>query len=162
MSFQPSEAARRRIDETVARYPERSAALLPVLRVLQEEIGFVPPEAEIWVGERLGIEPVRVREVLTFYDLLRRRPAGRTTVRVCRNLSCTLAGAEDVLAFFRETLALKPGGTTADGRITLTVAECLGNCDRAPCLQIDGVDVGPVDRAVLSTLLEELQGREGR
>jgi len=160
MSYAPSAAVLERIDRAVAAYPERSAALLPVLRLIQEESGWVAPAAEVWAADKLGLNPVRVREVLSFYTMFRRRPAGRTVVQVCRNLSCTLAGAEEVVAALRRELGLGAGAdTTADGAVTLVTVECLGNCDHAPCLQIDGVDRGPVTRDSAAAIVRELRGR---
>lgn len=158
MSYAPSPAALARIEAAIARYPERSAALLPVLEIIQGEAGFVSKEAEGWVAAKLDLKPVRVREVLSFYTMLRRKPAGRHHLEVCRNISCALAGAEDLLRFISDTLGIRPGETTPDGAISLATVECLGNCDHAPCLQIDGVDQGPVTRETVKALLEELQG----
>jgi NADH-quinone oxidoreductase subunit E len=157
MSDTPSPAALEKIEETIALYPEKSAALLPVLHVIQAEAGFISADAEAWVAAKLGLRPVRVREALSFYTMFRRAPAGRTTLQVCRNLSCTLAGADDILGFLREKLGIGPGETTPDGAITVVMAECLGHCDHAPCLQVDGVDHGPVTRETVAALIEELK-----
>jgi len=157
MTYAPSPAALLRIERTIALYPEKPAALLPVLHVLQEESGFISRPAEIWVAAKLGLAQVQVGEVLSFYKMFRRAPGGRHTIRVCRNLSCHLAGADDLLAFIVRRLGIGPGGTTADGIFTLVTAECLGNCDRAPCLQIDGLDQGPVSRESAAALIEELK-----
>jgi NADH-quinone oxidoreductase subunit E len=157
MSYAPSPAALGRIEAAIGRYPERSAALLPVLHVVQDESGFVSPEAERWVAAKLALPPVRVREVLSFYTMFRRVPAGRSTLQVCRNVSCALAGAEDILRFISETLGIVPGQTTPDGAISLVTVECLGNCDHAPCLQVDGVDHGPATRETVAALIEELK-----
>ncbi len=161
MSYVPSAAVREKIERAISAFPERSAALLPVLHLIQGELGFVPPEAEIWIADELGLRPVRVREVLTFYTMFRRRPAGKTVIQVCRNLSCTLAGAEGLVAALRQELGLKPGDgdTTADGAFTLVEVECLGNCDNAPCLQIDGADHGPVTQESAIGLVREIKGR---
>jgi NADH-quinone oxidoreductase E subunit len=160
MSFAPSPDSLARIDRAIAPYPDKPAALLPVLRIIQEELGFVPREAESWVAARLDVQPLRVREVLSFYDMFRASPGGAHTIRVCRNLSCHLAGAEDILAFIGQTLGIGPGETTPDRRFTLVTAECLGNCDHAPCLQIDGVDHGPVSRQSVAALVEELKAHD--
>ena len=157
MSYAPSPAAREKIEGTIALYPERSAALLPVLHILQGEEGYISKDAEIWVAAKLGLRPVRVREALSFYTMFRRAPAGRTTLQVCRNLSCALAGADDILGLIREKLGIGPGETTPDGAITLVTAECLGHCDHAPCLQVDGIDHGPVTRETVGALIEELK-----
>jgi len=160
MSFAPSPATLKKIEGLIAPYPERSAALLPVLRAVQEESGWISPEAEVWVAAKLGIRPIRVREVLTFYTMLRRKPAGRTVIQVCRNLSCTLAGAEDIIGFLRDKLGVGSDGTTPDGRITLETVECLGNCDQAPCLQVDGADRGRVTKDMAAALVRELEAHE--
>jgi NADH:ubiquinone oxidoreductase subunit E len=157
MSYVPSPAALERIEKAIALYPEPAAALLPVLQALQDEAGFIAPEAEVWAAGKLGVAPIRVREVVTYYTMFRRRPAGKTRIEVCRNLSCMLAGSEDLVGFLRERLGLPPGSdTTADGRLTLVTVECLGHCDHAPCLQVDGVDHGRMTRDKAETLIREL------
>ncbi len=160
MSYSPSPETLERVARAVAQYPRPGAALLPVLRLIQDEAGFISPEAELWAAGRLGLSPVRVREAVTFYSMFRRRPAGRTVIEVCRNLSCALAGSEDLVAFLRGRLGLAGGDdTTADGRFTLLTVECLGNCDHAPCLQVDGVDRGPMTREAAETLIRELEAK---
>ncbi|MCU0243746.1 MAG: NAD(P)H-dependent oxidoreductase subunit E [Acidobacteria bacterium] len=160
MSYSPSPETLERVARAVALYPRPGAALMPVLRIIQDEAGFISPEAERWAAGRLGLSPVRVREAVTFYTMFRRRPAGRTVIEVCRNLSCALAGAEDLVAYLRGRLGLPPGSdTTADGRFTLLTVECLGNCDHAPCLQVDGVDRGPMTRETAETLIRELEAK---
>ena len=113
-------------------------ALLPVLQLVQSERGFIGPEEEIAAAEMLGLKPVEVREVVTFYTMFRRRPAGRHLLQVCINLSCTIKGGGRILDHLRTSLGVGTGETTADGRFTLAEVECLGACDRAPCLMIDG------------------------
>jgi NADH:ubiquinone oxidoreductase subunit E len=161
VSYAPSAAVLQKIERAIAAYPERSAALLPVLHLIQGELGHVPPEAEVWAAVKLGLQPVRVREVLTFYSMLRRRPAGRTVIQVCRNLSCTLAGAGEIVAALRQELGLGPGDgdTTADGAFTLVEVECLGHCDHAPCFQVDGVDHGPMTVEAAVALIRGIRGR---
>jgi NADH-quinone oxidoreductase subunit E len=160
MSYAPSPAALKAIEAAIARYPETSAALLPVLEVIQGDAGCVSPEAERWVAAKLNLRPVRVREVLSFYTMLRRAPAGRHTLEICRNISCALAGSEDLLRFVSDTLGIGPGETTPDGAISLAAVECLGNCDHAPCLQVDGTDQGPMTRERVAALIKELQGHD--
>ncbi|HVP91374.1 MAG TPA: NADH-quinone oxidoreductase subunit NuoE [Terriglobales bacterium] len=157
MSFALSQQARDRIEGLASRYPEKSAALLPVLHVIQREHGRVSPAAVEWVAATLGVPTLRVREVLSFYSLLRRESAGRYVIQVCRNISCSLAGAEDVLGHLENRLGVKAGGTTPDGKFTLLAVECLGNCDRAPCLMVNDDDHGPVTPDLADSLLEELR-----
>jgi len=157
MTFTPSPAALERIEKTIALYPEKLAAILPVLHIIQESSGYIPRDAEAWVAVKLAVEPVRVREILSFYTMFRRAPGGKHTLRVCRNLSCSLAGAEDILDFIKDKLGIGPGETTPDGVIALVAVECLGNCDHAPCLQVNGVDRGPVTRETVAAIIEELK-----
>ncbi len=156
MTFNLSAGSAKKIEEVVRRYPKKEAALLPVLHIIQRDQGSISPEAEEWVTATLGLPPLRVREVLSFYTLLRRKPAGTYVIQVCRNISCFLAGAEDILGHLEWKLGVKPGETTADGRFTLLAVECLGNCDHAPCLMINDDDYGPVSKDSVDAILKGL------
>ena len=156
MSFSLSAAAMKHIDELVGRYPKKEAALLPVLHIVQREKGFISPEAEDWVAASLGMPPLQVREVLSFYTLLRRRPAGKYVIQVCRNISCFLSGSEDIVKLLETKLGIQAGETTADGKYTLLTVECLGNCDHAPCLMVNDDDYGPVSRHAVDGILKGL------
>jgi NADH-quinone oxidoreductase subunit E len=156
MSFALSAAAAKRVEELVRRYPRKDAALLPVLHIIQREKGYIPAEAEAWVAAAVGVPPIRVREVLSFYTLLRRAPAGRYVIQVCRNLSCFLAGSEEIIRHLEARLGVRDGGTTPDGRFTLSVVECLGNCDNAPCLMVNDDDYGPVTKDMVDGILKRL------
>jgi NADH-quinone oxidoreductase subunit E len=140
-----------------ALYPERQAALLPVLRMAQETFGHIAPEVEVYVGALFELSPAHVHEVVTFYTLFFQRPVGRHVVAVCHNLSCSLRGAEDVLAYLQERLGIEAGETTADGRVTLLRVECLCACEAAPMMQVDDAYIGPLDRAAVDRVLEGLQ-----
>jgi len=144
------------LDEVCAvasRFPRKEAALLPVLRVLQRVTGALGPAEEELAAELLGLEPVRVREVVTFYSLFRQKPAGRHIIQVCINLSCSMAGAGGSLTGLQTRLGIKPGETTSDGRFTLLTVECLGNCDQAPCLMVDTDDHGRLQEEHLDEIL---------
>jgi len=156
MSLTLSPGALAKVEVALRRYPRPQAALLPVLQIIQAELGHVPVEAEIWAAERLALSPVRVREVMTFYTLLRRRKPGRHIVQVCRNLSCTLNGAEDLLSRLAEKWGVRPGETSADGRFSLLTVECLGNCPEAPCVQVNETDYGKVTAEALDEILKGL------
>jgi NADH-quinone oxidoreductase subunit E len=144
-----------KVRAVAARYPRREAALLPVLRVLQKISGTLGRAEEELAAELLGLEPVRVREAVTFYSLFRQKPAGRHIIQLCMNLSCSMAGAGHTLAGLQTKLGIGPGETTSDGRFTLFAIECLGNCDQAPCLMVDDDDHGRVH-------VEQLDGILGR
>lgn len=125
------------IDAIVARYPRAASALLPVLQRVQEAEGCVSPRAQERVAERLDLPPAWVAGVVSFYTMLRERPAGRYHLQVCRTLSCALRGAEELLEQLRRRLGIRDGETTPDGRFTLSTVECLGSCGTAPVVQIN-------------------------
>ena len=152
-----SEAQLAEVRRLQALYPERQAALLPVLRMAQETFGYVSPEVEVYVGELFELSPAHVHEVVTFYTLFFQRPVGRHVIAVCHNLSCSLRGAEDVVAHLQERLGIEAGETTPDGRITLLRVECLCACEAAPMMQVDDDYVGPLDRAAVDRALEGLR-----
>jgi NADH-quinone oxidoreductase subunit E len=145
-----------RASALAARYPRKPAALLPILHLVQEELGCVTPEAEAGVAAVLGLRPIQVREAVTFYTMFRRRPIGRYHIQVCDNLSCGLRGSSVLLEHLRGRLGLVPGQTTADGRFTLTTVECLGACETAPCLMINFDYHGNLDPAGVDRILDGL------
>ena len=160
----PSGAALRFSDAQLAEvrrlqalYPERQAALLPVLRMAQETFGYVSPEAEVYVAGLFGMTPAHVHEVVTFYTLFFQRPVGRHVIAVCHNLSCALRGAEGIVGYLEERLGVEAGETTPDGRVTLLRVECLCACEVAPMMQVDDEYVGPLDRAAVDRVLEGLR-----
>jgi NADH-quinone oxidoreductase subunit E len=118
-------------------YPERRAALLPVLHLAQETFGHVSLEVEEYVAGLFDLTPAQVHEVVTFYTLFFREPKGRHVVAVCHNLSCHLAGAPEIIAHVRRRLGVDVGETTDDGRVTLQSVECLCACEHAPMMQVD-------------------------
>ena len=118
-------------------YPDKRGALLPVLHMAQETFGYISLSAEEYVAGLFDLSPAHVHEVVTFYTLYFQQPKGRHVVAVCHNLSCTLAGAKDILAHVKRRLGIEVGETTGDGRITLQAVECLCACEAAPRAQID-------------------------
>ena len=131
--------------EIIQRYDEPRAAMLPLLWLVQAELGHIPSEAEFWVGRHLGIAVSHVREVVSFYSMFRTKPAGRRELRVCTSLPCLLRGADDVLVRIKDQLGIGPGETTPDGELTVTEVECLCACEIAPMAQLDEQFVGPLD-----------------
>jgi NADH-quinone oxidoreductase subunit E len=129
----------REVETILRRYPaeRRGAALLPALRAAQELFGVLSPEVQGLVSARVGVSPARVDEVATFYVMLNTRPVGRHVIEMCTNVSCCLTGAERIWAHLQQKLGVKPGETTADGRITLRETECLGSCGTAPAMLVD-------------------------
>lgn len=122
-----------------ARYPAgfESSLVLPCLRRIQEDRGYVADSDIDALVEYLGVARIQIEEVLSFYGQFRRKPIGRCHIQACRNVSCSLLGAERILEHLTKTLGIAPGQTTPDGRYTLSTVECLAACGTAPVLMID-------------------------
>ncbi len=142
--------------EIIARYEEKRAAMLPLLWLVQENIGYIPPEGEAWVGEKLGVAIVHVREVVSFYTLYRTKPIGKQHVQVCTSLPCLLKGAGQVLTQMKERFGIGPGQTTPDGKVALSTVECLCACEAAPVAQINDQYVGPLIPATLESVFQQV------
>jgi NADH-quinone oxidoreductase subunit E len=150
-------ALKKRIEGVLAHYPNKQAGLLPVLRLVQSEKGFVSAEDERIVAALLGLRPIKVREVVTFYTLFARKPLGKFHIQVCSNLSCSLAGGERILEHLKARLGLRIGQTTPDGKYTLTEVECLGACEQAPCMMVNFDYYGNLDPEKIDQILEGLK-----
>ncbi len=152
------ESLRARLDPIVRRYPERAAAMLPVLWVVQNARGWLTPSSIEDVAEYLRVPRAHVEGVITFYTMFRDGPIGRSVVMVCKTLSCRLRGAQEVIDALEDRYGIELGGTTEDGEFTIEPAECLGLCDMAPCiLVLSGEQFarhGPVDSAQAIEALE--------
>ncbi len=152
-----SPEAKEKIEDLLKRYPVRRSALLEVLHIVQQEWGYIDEEGEEAVASLLGLEPVQLHEVVSFYSMYERRPAGRHIIRVCRNLSCTLMGAEPIITYLKKKLKVEEGETTEDGKFTLETAECLGACELAPVMQIDGEFYGNLTPEKIDEILERIK-----
>jgi NADH-quinone oxidoreductase subunit E len=133
-----SEAADAAAQEILKRYPAAKAksAVIPILHIAQAEFGgWLSPEAMDYVASYIGIKPVEVFEVASFYSMFNLKPVGKCTLEVCRTSSCWLCGAEDIVKYIEKKLNIKDGETTKDGMFTLKTVECLGSCGTAPMLQ---------------------------
>ncbi len=160
--FALPESAVAEVDRTIALYPERQAAMLPVLWTVQREAGWISPEAMVWVGERLGCSAAAVQAVVTFYTMFDERPVGRWKLQVCRTLSCELMGARAVIDRIRERLGIEPGETTEDGEFTLQEVECLASCGTAPMMQCNLKFYENLTPERIDALLDELRGSTPR
>jgi NADH-quinone oxidoreductase subunit E len=126
------------IRRVATQYPESKSAILPALRLAQEQYGWLPPEALEQVGEALDLTPAYCMAVASFYDMLHLRPVGAHTIEVCTNVCCGLVNAQAVLESFERELGVAPGETTSDGAITLRAVECLGGCSTPTIVAVDG------------------------
>jgi len=134
-----SEATRQRFAREVAKYPAEQAqsAVMACLAIVQQEQGYVSAETENEVAEFLGMAPIAVHEVTTFYNMYNQQPVGRYKLNVCTNLPCQLRDGEAALAHVCRRLAVEEGGTTADGLFTVQKSECLGACADSPVLLVN-------------------------
>jgi len=126
------------IQKIAKRYPDSKSAILPALRLAQEENGgWLSREAIEEVGEALDLTPAYCMAVASFYDMFNLEPVGRHTIEVCTNVCCGLVNAQAVLESFERELGVAPGETTADGEITLRAVECLGGCSTPTIVAVD-------------------------
>ena len=128
---------KQKVDALVACYPDRKAALLPVLWEVQREKGWIDLDSEKWVAECLGVSPAHVHGVVTFYTMYKQQPSGRHHIQVCTTLSCMLRGSDELVDHLESKLGIKVGETTADGKFSLVRVECLGSCGTAPMFQLN-------------------------
>ena len=140
-----SDDMKRRFDAEVAKYPaeQRQSAVMACLAIVQQEAGHVSAEAEKAVAAHLGMAPIAVHEVTTFYNMYNQQPVGRFKLNVCTNLPCALRDGEKALEHLCSRLGVEEGGTSADGLVTVQKSECLGACADAPVMLVN-------DRQMLS------------
>jgi NADH-quinone oxidoreductase subunit E len=148
--MQLDDAMKRRFDAEVAKYPAegRHSAVMACLAIVQERYGHVSGEAEKAVAEHLGMPPIAVHEVTTFYNMYNQQPVGRYKLNVCTNLPCALRDADKALGHLCSRLGVEEGGTSSDGLFTVQKAECLGACADAPVMLVN-------DRQMLSYMSPE-------
>jgi len=133
--FSPKLAAR--LDALVEKYPVKRSALVPMLLYAQDEAGYLSDAVIAEVARRIGITELEVRNVATYYSMLRFKPVGEFNIQVCTNISCKLRGAYEVYERFQEELGVGPRGTTPDGVFSLEEVECIGACCWAPAIQVN-------------------------
>jgi NADH-quinone oxidoreductase subunit E len=125
------------IQKVAKQYPESRSAVLPALRLAQEEHGWLSREALEEVGEALGLTPAYCMSIASFYDMFHLEPVGAHMVEVCTNVCCGLVNAQAVLEAFKRELGVAPGETTGDGAVTLRAVECLGGCATPTVVAVD-------------------------
>ena len=155
-----SDATRARFDKEVAKYPadQKQSAVMACLAIVQQEQGFVSGESEKLVAEYLGMPPIAVHEVTTFYNMYNQHALGKYKFNVCTNLPCQLRNGQEALDHLCSRLGVEEGGTTADGMFTVQKSECLGACADAPVLLVnDRQMVSFMDNARLDALLATLK-----
>ncbi|HEY5385439.1 MAG TPA: NADH-quinone oxidoreductase subunit NuoE [Acidimicrobiales bacterium] len=151
---------RQQAEQLVALYPEKRSALIPLCHLAQEQDGWLVPEAVSEIAELCGVTAAEVQGTASFYDMLHTEPVGTYAVAVCTNIACLLGGALELLEHAESTLGVRAGGTTPDGVFTLHEAECLADCDKTPCVQVNHRYVGAQTPASFDALVDDL--RAGR
>jgi NADH-quinone oxidoreductase subunit E len=139
MTFTLSDATKARFDREVAKYPadQKQSAVMACLSIVQQEQGWISGEAEEAIAQHLGMPPIAVREVTTFYNMYNQQPTGQFKLNVCTNLPCQLRDGEKALAHVCHRLGVEEGGTTPDGLFTVQKSECLGACADAPVMLVN-------------------------
>jgi NADH-quinone oxidoreductase E subunit len=134
MPLEFSAQSKQRVDSVLGRYPQKQAALLPVLHIAQEEFGHLPDDVIELCAKTCGVSAAHVYGVVTFYTMFHREKHGRNELMVCTNISCMLRGGYDILHHIEKRLGVKAGETTPDGAFTLVEEECLAACANAPMM----------------------------
>ena len=160
-----SEATKARFAKEVAKYPKEQAqsAVMACLSIVQQEQGWVSADAEAAIAEYLGMAPIAVREVTTFYNMYNQQPVGKYKLNVCTNLPCQLRDGQNALEHLCKALGLEDGGTTADGLFTVSKCECLGACADAPVMLVnDRQMLSYMSNDKLDDLVATIKAAEGK
>ena len=143
------------IESEAANYPKREAVSIDALKIVQKHRGWVSDESLRDIAEHIGMSPTDLDSVATFYNLIYRRPVGRHVISVCDSVSCWIMGCEQIREHLQQRLGVGLGETTTDNRFTLLPTVCLGCCDRAPALMVDGDLHTDLDPPKIDTELEK-------
>ncbi len=158
--FSPELAAR--FDKLVTLYPRRRSALIPMLLYAQDEIGYLSDAAIAEIGQRLEITVLDVRNVLTYYSMLRTKPIGKYNVQVCTNISCMLRGGQELFEHCKNRLGIGHKQTTPDGMFTLEEVECIGACSWAPAIQVNYDFHDELTPESLDAVLDQYRSKGGQ
>jgi NADH-quinone oxidoreductase E subunit len=146
-----------RARDLIALYPEPRSALIPLCHLAQAQEGWLTPGVMVDIATLLDVTPAEVLGTATFYDMLHTEPVGSHVVSICTNIACLLNGAVELLEHAESSLGVNSGGTTADGVVTLEEAECLADCDAAPCVQVNHRYVGAQTPETFDALVADLR-----
>lgn len=144
----------------IEKYPQKKAALIPILHIFQERFGFINSEMEKYIAEILEIPPSSVREVTDFYTMFKRTKQGKYHITICSSISCHLLGSKRIADFIKERLGISPGEVTKDGIFSLEEVSCLGYCDISPVMMVNDEVYGNLTPEKVNKILRELSGVE--
>ncbi len=162
--IQFSEKNLQQVNELISHYPEgkQKSAILPILHIAQEEFdNWLDVPVMDYVASLLNIQPIEVYEVATFYSMYNLKPVGKYMFEVCQTGPCMLNGSDDIIAYIREKLGIKPGETTADGMFTLKTVECLGACGYAPMMQFGKTYREHLTKEKIDKIIQECRTQSG-
>jgi NADH-quinone oxidoreductase subunit E len=160
-----SDATKVRFAKEVAKYPaeQKQSAVMACLSIVQQELGYVSPDSEKIVAEYLGMAPMAVHEVTSFYNMYNQRPVGKFKLNVCTNLPCQLRDGQQALHHLEQKLGIHMGETTSDGLFTLQQSECLGACADSPVLLVnDRKMCSFMSNDKLDQLVDGIRAAEGK
>ncbi|MBY6344524.1 NADH-quinone oxidoreductase subunit NuoE [Providencia rettgeri] len=155
-----SEKAYQQIDKELNKFPadQRRSAIMASLAIAQQEKGWVSPEIIEDVAQYIGVEPIAVQEVATFYNMFHTKPVGRVTISVCTNLPCALRDGVKAGEYLKEKLGIEYGETTADGQFSLIMGECMGSCGDSPVMLLNNQHMCVrMEAERIDAMLEELK-----
>ncbi len=143
--------------EIIGRYPRPKSALIPLLHLAQEQDGWVTDDAMAHIAELVGVSAAEVLGTCSFYEMFKRHPVGDYHVNICHGISCHLLGADELLHHAENSLGVKGGGTTDDGKFTVEGVECIAACTEAPCLQVNYRYVDKVTPDHFDELIDDIR-----
>ncbi len=146
-----------KIKHLLTLYPIKQAALLPTLHLVQDEYGYLSKETQELVAQELDIPLAEVREVVTFYVMFHEHPIGKYHFEVCQNITCSIMGAETVIEHLEKRLGIRSGETSKDGKFSIERVECLGGCDGAPMMELNGEFKTNLTPEKIDKIIDELE-----
>ena len=150
----------KQIDEVITHYPVKRSASLPLLHLVQEDVGHISNEAIEWIAAKLELQPVNIYELVTFYPMFRQKPIGRRHIKVCRTLSCAIMGGYRTCSEFQKQFNTGLGGVSPGGEVTVEFVECLASCGTAPVVMIDDELHQNVDAAKARALCDRIKSED--
>ncbi len=137
-------------------YENKSSAILPILKIIQEDYGYISEDAIEELSEILDIKKGEIMEVISFYTMLKTSPEGKYHIQVCKNVVCYMNGGKELIDYLETEYSVKPGGFSKDKKFSLSLVECIGQCEIAPAVQINDEFYGNMTPKKLKKLLSSL------
>lgn len=156
MSFEFTPENQQELENLLTKYPTKQAALLPTLWLAQKQNGYISLEIQEYIAKILGLSPVHVHGVVTFYSMYKQKPSGRFHLQVCRTLSCALTGCEKIIQHLDNKYQLKQGDVTKDGKFSLELVECLASCGTGPMMMVNETYFENLTTQKVDQLIEKL------